>query len=116
VRTAPNRDGPRLLIVTGEQFTPGASAVVERFERLVTWITERFPGAEVAYRWATQENSTTDHRPYVGLFHPGAKHVYVATGFGGWGMSTGVSAGKLLAGLIIGAEAGTSGERPATRS
>jgi Rieske Fe-S protein len=104
VRTAPYRDGRRLLIVTGEHFTPGASNVVERFERLLAWTTERFPGADVAYRWATQDDSTTDHLPYVGLFHSGAKHVYVATGFGGWGMSTGVMAGKLLAGLIGGAE------------
>jgi glycine/D-amino acid oxidase-like deaminating enzyme/nitrite reductase/ring-hydroxylating ferredoxin subunit len=105
VRTAPYRDGQRLLIVTGEHFTPGAGDVTERFERLVAWTSERFPGADVAYRWATQDNSTTDHLPYVGLFHPAAKHVYVATGFGGWGMSTGVMAGQLLAGLIGGAGA-----------
>ena len=40
----------------------------------------------------------------IGPLHPGARHAYVATGFGGWGMSGGVLAGQLLAGLITGDE------------
>ena len=32
----------------------------------------------------------------------GARHVHVATGFGGWGMSSGVMAGQLLAASIAG--------------
>lgn len=102
VRTAPYRDGSRLLIVTGEQFTPGTAEIADRFATLVAWTQERFPSAEVVYRWATQDTSTTDTVPYVGPFHPAAEHVYVATGFGGWGMSNGVMAGRLLAGLVTG--------------
>ena len=104
VRTTPFRDGQRLLIVTGEHFTPGAGEVTERWQRLLGWTHERFPGVEVAYRWATQDNTTTDQIPFVGPFHPLATHVYVATGFGGWGMSTGVMAGHLLATSISGDE------------
>lgn len=100
VRTAPLPDGRRLLIVTGEHFTPGAGDVPERWERLVAWTRERFPGADLGYRWATQDNSTTDGVPFVGPLHPGSRHVYVATGFGGWGMSSGVMAGRLLAATI----------------
>lgn len=110
VRTAPYGDGRRLLIVTGEHFTPGAAAnVSERWQRLLAWTQERFPGAEVAFRWATQDNDTTDHLPHIGPFHVGARHVYVATGFGGWGMSTGVLAGRLLTALITGAQAPWAG-------
>jgi glycine/D-amino acid oxidase-like deaminating enzyme/nitrite reductase/ring-hydroxylating ferredoxin subunit len=104
VRTAPYRDGQRLLIVTGEHFTPGAGEVVPRWERLLAWTRETFPRAEIGYRWATQDNGTTDRIPFVGPFHPGAEHVYVATGFGGWGMSTGVMAGQLLAASVTGKE------------
>ena len=104
VRTAPYRPGTRLLIITGEHFTPGAGDVTQHWERLLAWTHERFPGAEVAYRWATQDNSTTDQIPFIGAFHPGARNVYVATGFGGWGMSTGVMAGRLLTGIITGEE------------
>ena len=105
VRTAPYQDGRRLLIVTGEHFTPGTEKpgeVAERYERLVAWTRERFPAAEVLYRWATQDNSTTDGLPFVGRFHPGSRGVHVAAGFGGWGMSNGVMAGRLLAATISG--------------
>ncbi|MET7639954.1 FAD-dependent oxidoreductase [Streptomyces sp. NPDC005438] len=102
VRTAPYpyAEGQRLLIVTGEQFTPGTpgqGSVNARYERLGAWTYERFPDARPIHRWATQDNATTDGVPYIGPFQPGAQHTYVATGFGGWGMSSGVLAGQLIA-------------------
>jgi glycine/D-amino acid oxidase-like deaminating enzyme/nitrite reductase/ring-hydroxylating ferredoxin subunit len=104
VRTAPYRDGQRLLIVTGEHFTPGAGHVTDHWQRLIGWTRERFGGAEIGYRWATQDNTTTDQVPFVGRFHPATDNVYVATGFGGWGMSTGVMAGQLLAAALTGTD------------
>ncbi|MBT2383927.1 FAD-dependent oxidoreductase [Streptomyces sp. ISL-11] len=103
VRTAPYDDARRLVIVTGESFEPGAGGVSERFDRLQRWAEERLPGfADSAdrYRWATQDNDSDDHLPYVGPAHPGTRHVHVATGFGGWGMTNGVMAGRLLAARI----------------
>jgi glycine/D-amino acid oxidase-like deaminating enzyme/nitrite reductase/ring-hydroxylating ferredoxin subunit len=102
VRTAPYRDGRRLLIVTGEKFLPGSGAVTERFERLAAWTRTRFDAGDISYRWAAQDNATTDQVPYVGRFHLGSDHVYVATGYGGWGMSNGVMSGRLIAALISG--------------
>ncbi|MBT2530320.1 FAD-dependent oxidoreductase [Streptomyces sp. ISL-99] len=110
VRSAPYDEDRRLLIVTGEKFEPGAGGVRERFARLDAWARERMPGfaeAELAYRWAAQDNDSSDHLPYVGYAHPGTQHVFVATGFGGWGMSNGVMTGRLLAAHIVG------GPRPA---
>jgi glycine/D-amino acid oxidase-like deaminating enzyme/nitrite reductase/ring-hydroxylating ferredoxin subunit len=109
VRTAPYRDGQRLLIVTGEHFTPGTGRVTDHWQRLVAWTHERFPGAEITYRWATQDNTTTDQVPFIGRFHPGTDNVYVATGFGGWGMSSGVMTGQLLAAALTGAELPSAG-------
>jgi len=105
VRTAPYGEGERLLIVTGEKFTPGAGEVSGRYERLAAWTRERFPDVRITHRWAAQDNTTTDKVPFVGPFHPGARHVYVAAGFGGWGMSNGVMSGRLLTALITGDEA-----------
>ncbi|MFG2770005.1 FAD-dependent oxidoreductase [Streptomyces sp. NPDC048350] len=102
VRTAPYGEGDRLLIVTGEKFRPGVGEVSERYEQLAAWTAERFPSARITHRWAAQDNTTTDRVPFVGLFHPGSRHVYVATGFGGWGMSNGVMSGRLLSALITG--------------
>ncbi|MFI6207749.1 FAD-dependent oxidoreductase [Streptomyces sp. NPDC051041] len=104
VRTAPHgTDGTRrLLVITGEHFTPGTGDTRARFEKLSAWAGEHFPGVELTHAWATQDNDPTDTVPLVGPLHPGARHTYVATGFGGWGMSGGVMAGRLLTALITG--------------
>ncbi|QKW09090.1 FAD-dependent oxidoreductase [Streptomyces sp. NA04227] len=104
VRTAPLPDGQRLLIVTGEEFTPGAGGIAERFLRLERWMWEHFPVTETRYRWAAQDLDPSDTVAMAGLFHPGARHTYVATGFGGWGMSGGVLAGRLISDLVQGRE------------
>ncbi|OUC97695.1 FAD-dependent oxidoreductase [Streptomyces swartbergensis] len=109
VRTAPYEGDRRLLIVTGEHFTPGTGDPRAGFERLTSWATEHFPDLDVTHRWATQDNSPTDTVPMVGLLHPGARHAYVATGFGGWGMTGGIMAGSLLAAQITGEEREWSG-------
>ncbi|MFI2433365.1 FAD-dependent oxidoreductase [Streptomyces sp. NPDC018693] len=103
VRSAPLPDGRRLLIVTGEHFTPGTGEdVEERFDRLAAWATDRFGPLSFTHRWATQDNEPTDSVPLVGPLHPGTRHAYVATGFGGWGLAGGVMAGRLLCDLITG--------------
>ncbi|MFJ7075448.1 FAD-dependent oxidoreductase [Streptomyces sp. NPDC098781] len=109
VRTAPLDSGGRLLIVTGEHFTPGAADVEKRFARLSGWAESRFPGVELTHRWATQDNDSTDSVPLVGPLHPGSRHTYVATGFGGWGLSGGIMAGRLLGDLVTGHEVEFSG-------
>lgn len=104
VRTSPYRDGQRLLIVTGEHFTPGTPGVQDRFATLEQWMRKHFPVESIAYRWSAQDNSTPDKVPFIGRFHPGAEHTFVATGFRGWGMSNGILAGGLLSALLAGEE------------
>jgi hypothetical protein len=60
VRTTPYGEGRRLLIVTGESFAPGAGGVTDRYQRLAPWTSKWFGVDEVAYRWAAQDNHTTD--------------------------------------------------------
>ncbi|WP_137991396.1 FAD-dependent oxidoreductase [Streptomyces vilmorinianum] len=106
VRTAPYDEDHRLLIVTGEAFVPGTDHPGERLERLTGWARGTFPGfgdTPPSYRWAAQDVRSADHLPYVGHEHPDTQHVFVATGFGGWGMSNGVMAGRLLAAHVTGA-------------
>lgn len=102
LRTAPYHGGQRLLIVTGEHFTPGTGDAGKGFERLAGWATEHFGPLTFTHRWATQDNDSTDSVPLIGPLHSGCRHTYVATGFGGWGLSGGIMAGRLLAQLIAG--------------
>jgi glycine/D-amino acid oxidase-like deaminating enzyme/nitrite reductase/ring-hydroxylating ferredoxin subunit len=103
VRTAPyGAEGKRLLVVTGEHFTPGTGDTPARFDRLASWANEHFPEVDLTRAWAAQDIDPTDTVPMAGLLHPGARDTYVATGFGGWGLSGGMMAGRLLADLITG--------------
>ncbi|MEU2376750.1 FAD-dependent oxidoreductase [Streptomyces misionensis] len=102
VRTAPYGEDGRLLVVTGEHFTPGTGDPGAGFDGLAAWAEKHFPGVALDHAWATQDNDSTDTVPLVGPLHPGARHTYVATGFGGWGLSGGIMAGLLLTALITG--------------
>ncbi|MDI5962604.1 FAD-dependent oxidoreductase [Streptantibioticus silvisoli] len=105
VSGAPLDGGRRLLIVAGERSRTGDPGVTARFGRLAAWARERFGVRAFSHHWATQDNWTTDGVPYVGRFRPSSRHVYVATGFGGWGLSGGAMAGRLLADLVWDGEA-----------
>jgi len=101
VRTAPYGD-KRLLIVTGEIYPPGAPGVRQRIATLANWAGERFGVTEFPYAWSAQDYETSDGVPYVGRFPGMGDNVFVATGFGGWGMTNGVAAGRLIASLVAG--------------
>lgn len=93
-------DGGRLLIATGAPFTPGDAKAPQRLAELKAWLTDRFPVDEVRFTWAAQDNFSGDKVPFIGPLHPGAKHAWVATGFGGWGMTNGVLAGLMLRDML----------------
>jgi glycine/D-amino acid oxidase-like deaminating enzyme/nitrite reductase/ring-hydroxylating ferredoxin subunit len=104
VRVTEDGDG-LLLIVGGEGHTTGrADDTAERYERLEQWTRERFGVTEFTHRWSTQDYTSTDRVPFIGQFRMGARHLWVATAFGAWGMTNGVVSGLLLADLVTGVE------------
>ncbi|WP_328972038.1 FAD-dependent oxidoreductase [Streptomyces sp. NBC_00239] len=105
VRTSPLGDGSRLLIVTGEAFTPGEGEDTEAgYARLQGWTEQHFPDVAITHRWAAQDNSATDTLPLIGAMPGGGGSVYVAAGFAGWGMTGGVLAGTIIASLVKGGD------------
>ena len=76
--------------------------VQKKYEALAGWARERLGISEISHRWSAQDVSTADGIPFVGRYHRGARHLWVGTGFGQWGMTGGTAAGLLLAELIMG--------------
>jgi glycine/D-amino acid oxidase-like deaminating enzyme/nitrite reductase/ring-hydroxylating ferredoxin subunit len=100
VRAAPVA-GEELLLVGGEGHRPGTGGdTEERYAALERFAREHWDVQSVEYRWSSQDNTTIDTLPYVGHARPGAKHVWMATGFAKWGMTGGTAAALLLADLI----------------
>ncbi len=92
-----------LLLVGGENHKTGqGGSTADRYRTLAQWARERFPVDEIVYRWSTQDYKPNDKVPFIGRVGAGAQNVFVATGFRGWGMTNGVSAGRLLAAELAG--------------
>lgn len=102
VRTHRDSDG-ELLLVGGENHKTGqGGSTADRYRRLVRWAHERFPIDSIEYRWSTQDYRPVDKVPFIGRAGAGTENVYVATGFRGWGMTNGVTAGRLLSEALTG--------------
>ena len=104
VRTAPTPDG-LALVITGEKHRPGEDPRTdERYLTLEAFARERFGVERFTYRWSTQDNYSVDRVPYIGRAPFGSDNLYVATGFGAWGMTNGTLAGEIVSDLILGVD------------
>jgi glycine/D-amino acid oxidase-like deaminating enzyme/nitrite reductase/ring-hydroxylating ferredoxin subunit len=92
------------LIVTGAPFRPGGDAAPRRLVDLRSWADERLGRPRWRGSWAAQDYDTPDGLPFIGPLHRFGTNLWVATGFGGWGLSNGVLAGILIRDLIEGRE------------
>jgi glycine/D-amino acid oxidase-like deaminating enzyme/nitrite reductase/ring-hydroxylating ferredoxin subunit len=98
-------DGGTIWMVGGEKHKTGQGGdTEERYKRLEQYARRRFDIRSIEYRWSTQDNNTVDRVPYIGKLSSGSKNLYVATGFGGWGMTNSHVAAVLLADIIQGRE------------
>lgn len=93
-----------VLVVGGEDHKVGQSQEPERaWDRLEEWTRARFPQAQaLAWRWSGQVQEPFDGMAFIGADPSGHKHVYLATGDSGNGMTHGAIAGLLLTALIEG--------------
>ncbi|UPM42728.1 FAD-dependent oxidoreductase [Halocatena salina] len=98
-------DNASMVLIGGQNHRTGhGDSTIQHYRRLERQARERFDIDSIEYRWATQDYVAIDRVPFVGRLAPQMRHLYVATGFGGWGMTNGVVAGRLLSDLILGRE------------
>ena len=85
VRVIERPEGP-LLQVTGGAYVENPNLGDEPYDDLEAWAREHFDVGEAEYRWTTQDYSTADGIPLIGSLADDG--LYIATGFGGWGLTT----------------------------
>lgn len=93
--------GP-LLLAVGPSFKPGHVSVAEKYAQLADFVRRHFAVQSFEHRWFGQDYYSADRLPYVGKLAPTSDHRYVATGFGGWGLTNGIAAATVLTGAITG--------------
>lgn len=76
--------------------------IIERYKRMAQYFKERFEVKEIDYHWSTQDPDTPDRVPFIGKVSPNSNHVFMASGFSGWGMTNGTVSALLISDLILG--------------
>jgi len=102
IRPQPTDEGMMLIIGGGKHITGQGGDNRRYFRDLESWVRQHFDVRSIAYRWATQDNYPVDGVPYVGKYTSVSRHLYVATGFFGWGMTNGTAAAMLLTDMLLG--------------
>jgi glycine/D-amino acid oxidase-like deaminating enzyme len=93
--TAP--DGGRLLLVTGAGHKVGRAEDTERaYEILETFARRHFDAEELVARWSAQDYMSIDGLPLIGRMPASSNGMYVATGFGKWGLTMGTVAARII--------------------
>ena len=96
-------EGEDLLLVGGQGHKTGQNdpPMRERYRRCEEFARQHFDVESVEYRWSTHDYYPVDRVPFVGRLGPKIDHVYVGTGFKGWGMTGGTAAGMILSDIIL---------------
>ena len=64
------------------------------FDMLAEKARELYPNHKITAKWSAQDCVTVDNIPYIGRFGGDNSNIFIATGFGKWGMTSSmVSAG-----------------------
>jgi len=94
-------DGERdLVILGGEDHKTGQETDTrDRYARLEAALAATLPGVELCRRWSGQVIETPDGLPFIG---PIAERQFVATGFGGNGLTFGTLAARMAADRFLG--------------
>ncbi len=92
----------RLLLIGGERHIPGLGSPHKRQQRLANYAHKHFGVTNIDYAWKAMDYLAYDDVPLIGKVYPWSKHLYTATGFKKWGLSTSVVAGIILRDTIMG--------------
>ena len=91
-----------LIIVGGNHHKTGQGEDTSlHYEDLKDFANTIFTVEDYPYRWSTQDCMTLDSVPYVGNFTSRTPNLYIATGFGKWGMTNSIAAATILSDLIV---------------
>jgi len=100
-RTTPTPKG-QLVIVAGEHSEMNVADIYKYYDKLEEYARNHLAVESIDYRWSSHDSVTDDGLPMIGM--TSMDGVYVATGFGFWGMNNGTTAGMIIADLIDGQE------------
>ena len=94
------RNAQDLLLLGGGNHRTGENPTGGRYDTLRSAAEQLFPGSREVTRWSAQDCVTLDAIPYIGQYSESTPHLYVATGFHKWGMTSSMVSAMILSGMI----------------
>ena len=98
------KDGQMIIIGGQDHKTAHGGDMMKHYENLKDFAQKNFCVEKFLYRWSTQDYITLDGVPYVGKLTSTSENIYVATGYGEWGMTNGTAAANILRDIIVNKE------------
>ncbi len=89
-----------LLLVGGGDHRTGKAGCY--FAPIKNFVAAHYPAASNAYAWSAQDCISLDGVPYIGPYSNVLPDVYVATGFNEWGMTSSMTAARILTDMVTG--------------
>lgn len=102
IRWQPTEDGDIIIVGGKSDAEMDADSDDEAYMLTEKNYAKKFTIDRVVYKWNTYDLATSDGASYIGRLSDDQQHVYVATGFNGWGMTNGTLAGMILGDRITG--------------
>lgn len=96
------RGADSLVLVGGKGHRTGIIPAEDPYRALKKEVRTLWPDYKEAAHWSAQDCMTLDGLPYIGNFAKHRKNLYVATGFGKWGMTNSMAAASALRDQILG--------------
>ena len=101
-RSIPTENG-KMIMIAGEHQIVGTPIDTRKcYNRLEKYAADNWEIESIEYHWSNQDNASPDGMPIIG--ETSKSGVYVATAFGGWGMTHATTAAFLITDLITGKE------------
>ncbi len=91
----------RLLLIGGANHIPGLRSARKRYEMLANYAEKQFEISSITYMWKAMDYIAYDSVPLIGKVYPWSKHLYTATAFRKWGLSTSMVAAAILRDSIL---------------
>ena len=98
-RATPTDKG-KMILVAGEHSPVDVEDRSLYYHRLEKYAREHLDVESVEYLWSSKDSVTDDGLPMIGM--TSQKGIYVAAGFGFWGMTNGTTAAMVITDLITG--------------
>lgn len=98
------RQAGDVMLLGGSSRRTGHNKSGGAYDALVESAKQFFPNSQEVTRWAAQDCMPHDGIPFIGRYSIFTPHLYVATGFHKWGMTSAMIAAMILSDLLCGRE------------